>query len=141
VQAWTAAYPDFNWQEQLNSTGLNIPPEQLADRVKIGQGDVLQIYNEAGTAIDYSYDTENKVWIEAAKVLQPDKYNMESFIVVNSEEELLEEFRLEEMFLLPFSTNTYWPGPDKVNMDYIGDATPLGNLSGFSKAPTRLGVN
>lgn len=127
----------------LEGSTVDIPQDQMAERLKAGQASPLQIYNEAGTAIDYAYDTENKVWIDAAKVLQPDKYNMENFIVANSEEELLELFRLEEMVLLPFPPDTCWP--DQIDWDYDQPSdfsiSPLGKLLDLCKAPTRLPVN
>ena len=126
----------------LDGVRIDIPASTIKDRIQVGQSGALQIYNEAGTAINYAYDTKNSEWVEASKVIQPDIYHEENFIKVNSEDELQEIFRLEKMFLLPFPSDTYWP--DKPDTNYEGngvDGAPLGHLVDLSKSPTRLGVN
>jgi hypothetical protein len=134
----------------LDSGVVDIPANQILDRIKVGQNSPFQIYNEAGTGIDYAWDSENSVWVEASQVLQPDLSNPENYIKIDSWEGLKELGRLEKMFLLPFPDGTYWPETDKIVLDYkFWDATtdleaefnpwyPLGRLTSSDKSPFRI---
>ncbi|MBU1259984.1 MAG: hypothetical protein KKB29_03530 [Nanoarchaeota archaeon] len=122
---------------------IDIPQDQMTKRLKAGQASPFQIYNESETAILFAFDAENKVWVDAAKVLQPDKSNLDSFIKVETQQEFEEIFRLEKLLLPPFPKDTYFPPLEEINRDYQEpyDYTPFGVLADLSKAPTRLGVN
>jgi hypothetical protein len=122
---------------------IDITAAEMVKRLKIGQASPLQIYNEQETAILFAYDAENKVWVDAAKVLQPDRNNLDSFIKVETQQEFEEIFRLEELLLPPFPKDTYFPLLNEINRDYQEpyDNTPFGDLADLSKAPTRLDVN
>ena len=108
----TVTIPDVSF----DSTGLHIAevvdikPEDIAKRLKVGQNSPFQIYNEQGTAILYAYDTENKVLINSADVLQPDNSNPENYIKYDTLDDWLKSVRLEKMVVTPFDpTNTYFP--------------------------------
>jgi hypothetical protein len=134
----------------LDSSVVDIPANQITDRIKAGQDSPFQIYNQEGTAILFAYDAENKVLINAVDVLQPDLSNPENYIKIDNWEDLKELGRLEKMFLLPFPDGTYWPETDKIVLDYkFWDATtdleaefnpwyPLGRLTSSDKSPFRI---
>ena len=105
----------------VDSTGLHIAgkvdikPEDIAKRVKVGLYSPFQVYNEAGTAIDYAYDAENKVLIKASDVLQPDNSNVEKYIKYDTIDDWLKANRLEKMVVTPFDPDTtYFPELDKI---------------------------
>jgi len=111
---------------------VDIPQDQIKDRIKNGQASPLQIYNEAGSAILYAYDAENKVWVDAAKVLQPDRSNpdnyMENYIKIQTWDDFKELVRKEKMVLPPFPPNTYFPPLDKIFRNYDGPRSVFGGL-------------
>ena len=128
---------------------INVPQDQIKDRIKNGQASHLQIYNEAGTAILYAYDTENRVWVDASKALQPDRDNPENYIIIQTWEDLKELARLEKMVLPPFPPDTYFPPLDKVIIKYYTNQgldpkadfnfdRPFGILEDLSKSPFRF---
>jgi hypothetical protein len=125
----------------FNGNSVDIPASALGERIKVGQAGALQIYNEQKTGIDFAWDRVESRWIKSADIIQPDGNTIENFIQVNSEDELKRELRLEEMFLIPFAPDTYWPEQDKIKLDYDNKPHPLGELSDLSKAPTRMDVN
>ena len=54
-----------------NGKVINVSADQLADRMKIGQGNMgnfLAIYDETGKAIDYGYDKKDNVWLKISMV-------------------------------------------------------------------------
>lgn len=136
----------------LTSDGgqIDVTTAEMAKRLKVGQASPLQIYNEAETAILYAFDAENKVWVDATKVLQPDRTNPENYIKIQTWDDLKELARKEKMVLLPFPENTYFPPLDKIYRDYndydkIDDSdaeykyyTPFGSLPEGMISPFRI---
>lgn len=98
---------------------VDIPTDEVKDRIKAGQNSPFQIYNQAGTAILFAYDVDNKVWVDASKVLHPDKNNSENLIIINRWDEVDNLSRLEKMLLPPFPKDTYFPDLDKIIIDYL----------------------
>jgi hypothetical protein len=98
--------------------GVTIPNDQVERRMHIGQGDVLQIWDETNTIILYAYDDKNKVWIEASNVLQGDPSDEEHYIQIKTWDDLIELSRLEKMVLPSFPENTYFPSLNKIFIDY-----------------------
>ena len=123
VQAWMAAHPDFHWQ---NPPGVTLTRDQLKSRIRIGQGDVLQMYDSDVTWIDFAWDTEQNNWLKASDILQPDRnfemetmlVNPEHYIRVQTRAQLEAIFSREKLVLPPFSSDTYFPPLDKVITDY-----------------------
>lgn len=116
----TVSIPDVSF----DSTGLHIAgrvdvgPEDIAKRVKVGQNSPFQIYNEEGTAILYAYDAENRALINSADVLQPDNSNPEKYIHIQSLDDLKNLARLEKMVLPPFPDTAHSWDPSKFYLDY-----------------------
>jgi len=87
----------------------------LPSEMKSGKYSPYQIYNEAGTGIDYAWDVENNVWIKATDVLQPDNSNAENYIKYDTIDDWLKANRLEDMLLPPFDPGTtYFPDLTKI---------------------------
>jgi hypothetical protein len=130
---------------------VDIPSDKITDRIKNGQASPLQIYTEAETAILYAYDAENKTWVDAAKVLQPDNSNVENYIEYDTLDDWLKSARLEKMVLPPFDpATTYFPDPTKIyttdwnnlNSGHYTDSefnfsSPFGNLPENMQSPFR----
>jgi hypothetical protein len=151
----TEAIPNFSVDNTgarlvLNDITVDIPTNEIQDRIKVGQEGVLQIYNEQKTAIDYAYDEENKVWIKASDVLQPDYKNPENYIHLQTWDDLKKLARLQEMILTPFPTDTFSWLSDKVILNYQDSSInrdptadyaywrPLGVLEDVSKSPFKI---
>jgi len=128
---------------------IDIATAEIAKRLKAGQDSPLQVYNEAETAILFGYDAENKVWVDAAKVLSPDKSNPENYIKIQTWDDVKELARKEKMVLLPFPPDTYFPPLDKVIIKYytrqgidpksdFNFEHPFGILEDLSKSPFRF---
>ncbi|MCX6817148.1 MAG: hypothetical protein NTZ93_04760 [Candidatus Beckwithbacteria bacterium] len=67
-----------------------VPFDELVDRVKIGQGDILQIYDQKGEIVGF-FDWKNEVWVDIV-TLRPDFESM-------TDDQLLSETqRLGEFF-------------------------------------------
>ncbi len=99
----------------INGVETDIPVNEIHDRIKIGQAGALQIYNEQKTSIDYAYDAENKVWIKASDILQPDNSNAENYIKYDTIDDWLKSARLEEMVAIPFDpAKTYFPDSNNI---------------------------
>lgn len=165
AQTWVANHPEFHLQEYLGPAGLNVdfgegkvvsvPPDQITARLKVGQEDALQIYNETGDKILAAFDPETKAWVDADRVIwkgktPEDKLNAENYVHVKTWAELKELIRLEKHFLPPFPENTYFPPLDKIIVDYYdydnyGDESaefnvyrPFGYLPTGATAPFRF---
>jgi hypothetical protein len=130
---------------------IDLPQDQITERLKVGQNSPFQIYNEAGTGIDYAWDAENNVWIDAAKVLQPDNSNAENYIKYDTLDDWLKSARLEKMVITPFDpAETYFPDLTKIyttdwnnlNSGHYTDSefnfnSPFGNLPENIQSPFR----
>ena len=132
---------------------IDIATAEIAKRLKAGQDSPLQVYNKEKTAILFGYDAENKTWVDAAKVLSPDR-NPENFIHFETLDSLINFFKsgVEKMVLLPFDPNkTYFPPLDKIFIDFdnidnnLGDPdaeynhyTPFGSLPEGMDSPFRI---
>ncbi len=131
-----------------DGTSINVPIAEIGS-FQAGQDSPFQIYNKTGDKIAYAYDAENKVWIDAAKVIQSDSSNPENYIKIQSFDDIANLSRLEKMVLTPFSADTYSWSSDKVILDYANykintDLSadynylmPLGKLKDLSKSPFR----
>ncbi len=100
-----------------DGTSVNVPIAEIGS-FQAGQDTPFQIYNKTGDKITYAYDAENKVWIDAADVLQPDVSNPENYIHISSFDDIKNLARLEKMVLPPFPEDTNFPPLDKVFVDY-----------------------
>jgi len=124
---------------------VDIPQDQITERLKSGFYSPVQIYDETGSSILAAYDPENKAWVARESVIQSDMNDTEHFIRADSEAALQEIFRKEKMFLLPFPEDTYWPDAQTLVVDYgkpVFVAHPLGELKDYeTRAPLRNGVN
>jgi hypothetical protein len=127
----------------------NIKAEEVGS-FQAGKDSPFQIYNKTGDKITYAYDAENKVWIDAATVLQSDKTNPDNYIKIQTWDDLEKLARLEKMVLPPFPDNTYWPDPSKIIADYNNTKInndrqadfnwyhALGRLDDLTKSPFRF---
>jgi hypothetical protein len=97
---------------------VTVPDSEMEKRMHTGQGDILQIWDETNTKILYAYDKENKVWVKASDILQPDWKDPKQFIQIKTWDDLIELTRLEKMVLPPFPEDTYFPPLDKIFIDY-----------------------
>lgn len=154
VETQQAIDPEFVLPGQLDAGGfhvdlgdgkrIDVPADQIAARIKVGQEGALQVYSETGDKIIAAYDPESKAWIDRDNVIQSDMNNMENYIHVSTWADLQELFRLEKHFMIPFPEDTYFPTFDETNVDYLTrkhvqgiNESPLGNPP-IGKEPTRL---
>ena len=111
---------------------INVPAEQIATRIKVGQEGALQVYSETGDKIIAVFDPETNKWIDRDKVVAKDFFNMETYIHVQTWEQVKELWRLEQHFMIPFPEDTQFPVFDEKQADYQarlleGFYSPLGN--------------
>jgi len=79
LQAWSEAHPDFQWQGVVDNSGfhvdlgagrlINVPLEQMSDRVKIDQYGLLQVFDEQNI-ITAEYDPDQKSWVDIQQLAQ-----------------------------------------------------------------------
>jgi hypothetical protein len=150
AQTWVVAHPEFNLSGQLDANGfyvdlgdgkrIDVPADQIAARIKVGQEGALQVYSETGDKIIAAYDPETKAWINRDKVVAKDFFNMETYIHVQTWEQAKELFRLEKHFMIPFPEGTQFPTLDEKQADYLSGNTvsnPLGDFP-IGKEPVKL---
>jgi len=128
---------------------IDILQNEIADKLVIGVFDNLQILNTDKTLAAWAYDKENKVWIDGTTVIQPNMYNVEGYIHIQTWDDLQELTRKEKLVLIAFPPDTYFPPLDQIFVDYenteINDKfgqpfnfwNPLGSVTDLNKAPIR----
>lgn len=147
---WVANHPEFSLSGNLDESGfhvdlgdgkrIDVPADQIATRIKVGQEGALQVYSETGDKIIAAYDPETKAWVDRDKVVAKDFFNMETYIHVQTWEQAKELFRLEKHFMTPFPEGTQFPILDAKQADYLSGnivSNPLGDAP-LGKEPIKL---
>jgi hypothetical protein len=138
---------------RLEGTAIDIPANEVQDRIQVGQEGALQIYDYdmyGFYGIEFAWKADQNVWIKAADIRQSHRECIPNYITVQTREQLAALFDLEKLVMSPFPADTYFPPLDKVLIDYqhahgnydltkeFNFANPFGKVTDMAKSPFRF---
>jgi hypothetical protein len=137
----------------LEGRTIDIPTNEMKDRIQVGQEGALQIYDYdmyGFYGIEFAWLAEQNVWIKAADIRQSHRECIPDYITVQTREQLAALFDLEKLVMSPFPADTYFPPLDKVIIDYqhahgnydttkdFSFYTPFGKVTDMAQSPFRF---